>query len=269
MTRLRALLRRRLSRLFATRIRTMFGTVRIYDDRFYGRPARLLDVKGSLQSATYLDDDWCIPPFAYLRLFDRVFDVAPPPRELLMLGGGGFAFPKHVIAHRGPARIDVVEIDPVIIEIAHDYFFLDRLADEYPHDIERLTTIEGDAVAHLRLCKQRNKRYDVILNDCYALRELDSELMRREGLKLVVDCLTPQGLYATNLISALEGTDAAPLYAFVTELSAHFAYVGAWPTNLSDPDVPDNVVVVAAHQNPGIPETLTLFESLQSDATRG
>ena len=51
----------------------MFGTAWIYRCRYEGKIVRMLDVSGSLQSATYLDNDnWCDLAFPYMRLYDHV-----------------------------------------------------------------------------------------------------------------------------------------------------------------------------------------------------
>ena len=84
------------SRLFPIRQKTMFGTAQVYEIVWQDdKPLRVLDVEGTYQSATYLDDRWCEVPFPYLALYDKLFEQVPDARDILMLGGGAFAFPKH------------------------------------------------------------------------------------------------------------------------------------------------------------------------------
>ncbi len=242
----------------------MFGTAWIYRCRYEGKVVRVLDVSGSLQSATYLDDDdWCDLAFPYMQLYDRVFDTHLCPREILMLGGGGFAFPKHVIAHRAPAHIDVVEIDPAIIRIAYQYFFVRRLEQEYPDTKSRMKVFQTDALAHLQNCQSLGKHYDAILNDCYAHRQLDTALATPEALDIVANCLSADGLYMINAISALEGSESEPLMTLVSELTTTFAYVGILPCGRTEPSQIDNVVVIGSQRNPQISDAITVFEEFE------
>ena len=241
----------------------MFGTAWIYRCRYEGKIVRMLDVSGSLQSATYLDNDnWCDLAFPYMRLYDRVFDTQPCPQEILMLGGGGFAFPKHVIAHRSPAHIDVVEIDPAIVRIAYQHFFVRRLEQEYPETKSRMRVFQTDALTHLQNCHNAGRRYDAILNDCYARQQLDTSLATPKALEIVADCLSPEGLYMINVVSALEGSESEPLMILVNALTTVFAYVGILPCGRTEPNQIDNVVVIGSQNNPHISDAITIFEEL-------
>lgn len=121
------------------------GKREVFPSRFgeaavYAMPAedgslvRMLNVGGVLQSATYLDERWATCPFAYLRSFDHLFEAAlseaPDPlvvNRVLMLGGAGFAYPKQLLLEHPGVALDVVEIDPAMVQIARERFFLDRL----------------------------------------------------------------------------------------------------------------------------------------------
>lgn len=116
-----------------------------------GSLVRMLNVGGVLQSATYLDERWATCPFAYLRSFDHLFEAALPEapdplvvNRVLMLGGAGFAYPKQLLLEHPGVALDVVEIDPAMVQIARERFFLDRL--------EMQLAAEGRArrSAHLR-----------------------------------------------------------------------------------------------------------------------
>lgn len=60
-------------------------------------PVRVLQIKGAYESATYLDENRYTPVFAYQRAFDHLFEADLPTHNLLMIGGGGYAWPKHVM----------------------------------------------------------------------------------------------------------------------------------------------------------------------------
>ena len=250
-------------RLRARRYPTMFGTAKVYVAPWENTLVRVLDIDGTYQSATFLDESWCEVPFPYLKLYDCVFGTHTPARNVCMLGGGGYAFPKHVIACHPHARIDVVEIDPTITSIARRHFFLDRLIEEYQADKSgRLGLICGDALQYLQGVAKVGKTYDAILNDCFAAGSPDASLATPEALQTICSCLPEDGLYLTNVICALEGSEARPLVELTESLSQAFSHVYALPCERTDPDERDNVVVIASKQPARIPNALSLFDAL-------
>lgn len=256
-------LRNLFARLRAKRYVTMFGTARVYEIEWGDSRIRVLDVGETFQSATYVDARWCEVPFPYLGLYDCMFEVENPPRNVCMLGGGGYAFPKHVVAHRSPARIDVVEIDPAITDLAKKYFYLDRLEQTFhAQENGRLGLVCADAVAYLRSCAQSNRRYDAIVNDLFEAGVPNEELAAAPGARLLRSCLAPDGLYLTNVITALEGEQAQPLIDLTEVLSEQFAHVVAVPCNRVASDELDNVVVVASNRELDLPDALHVYDEI-------
>ncbi len=251
-----------LSRLFARRYATMFGTARVYETSWGNTRIRVLDIGDTYQSATYLDDRWCRVPFPYLGLYDAVFEGAHPARDLCVLGGGGYAFPKQVIAFHPEARIDVVEIDPAITRIAYERFFMNRLESVY-HATEsgRLATFNRDAYSYLQECASAGRRYDAIINDCFAAGTPDKSLVTADAAELIHTCLLPQGRYLTNIITALEGDDADPLQDLVRLLSERFLHICALSCDRRNPFEADNVVVVASNEDMDLHHSIPLYDA--------
>ncbi len=234
-------------------MRSKFGPIAIYDvEGDDGSPVRVLSVAGSAQSATYLDDRYAELAYAYPRLYDLAFVARPETRDLLMVGGGGFAYPKHLVATRPEARIDVVEVDERVISLARRYFFLDRLEEEYDTDASgRLRVIVGDGREHLRECARDGRRYDAILNDAFAAGRPAASMLTLQAADEVHACLRAGGLYLTNVVSALYGGGARTLRSVVATLSTRFAHVVAVPCaeEGSGAFEVDNVMVIASDAN--------------------
>lgn len=257
------------------RFDTMFGPLLVYMVEFRpGELVRVMDVDGAFQSATYVDDDKAYEPvFDYFRAYDALFDAGIPIRNTLMIGGGGYAYPKHLIATHPECRMDVVEVDPQVTLIAERYFYLDRLIAEFDLDEnDRLALICQDGRTFLETYAQAVKtgapnpygpeqneddgwrgathegpapRYDAVLNDTFTGREPVAALADAGAARLVHDILVPDGLYLSNVISALEGDQARSIEQIAAALHTAFTHVWALPCGDAAPAERDNRMVVA------------------------
>ncbi|MBR5259327.1 MAG: fused MFS/spermidine synthase [Eggerthellaceae bacterium] len=207
--------------------RTMFGTAFVYDiETEDDDEVRVLEVGGVFESATYIDHRRFEPTFAYYYAFDHLFEAFPEPDRVLMIGGGGFAYPKHFIASQPYGSMDVVEIDPVITRIARRHFFLDELIEDFDtRTTGRLNIVTADGFAYL---KEDGPSYDVIINDSFSGGEATSSLVEPGGLKVVKNRLSDRGVYLINVICDLE-VDARPLLQVVENLRGEFANVHVVP----------------------------------------
>ncbi len=248
--------------------RTMFGPALVYTvEGDNGEPVRVLNVRGTYQSATYLGERYTEPVFAYYRAFDAMFGPGVPVdvRNVLMIGGGGYAYPKHLIATQPEVRIDVVEIDPVITSIAERYFYLDRLIVEYEtEETGRLGLICADGRAYLdELAASAGERampeggrsaageraddqpaaggraesepeapggpYDAIVLDSFGGREHVPALVSLEATRAARACLNPGGLMLANIVAPTEGPGTGFLRSYVATLGEAFAHVHVVP----------------------------------------
>lgn len=257
------------------RFDTMFGPLLVYLVEFRpGELVRVMDVAGAFQSATYIDDDKVYEPvFDYFRAYDALFEAGIPVRNTLMIGGGGYAYPKHLIATHPECRMDVVEVDPQVTLIAERYFYLDRLIAEFDLDEnDRLALICQDGRTFLETYAravetgapnpygpEQNEddgwqgaraegpaaRYDAVLNDTFTGRAPVASLSDDGAARLVHEVLVPGGLYLSNVISALEGEQAESIRQIAATLHTAFAHVWALPCGDAAPTERDNRMVLA------------------------
>ena len=231
------------------------GKREVFPSRFgeatvYAMPAedgslvRMLNVGGVLQSATYLDERWATCPFAYLRSFDHLFEAtlpeAPDP-----LGGAGFAYPKQLLLeHRGVA-LDVVEIDPAMVQIARERFFLDRLEAQLGAEgrADDLRIFVEDGEAFLR--RSDSGPYDVIINDVFVGREAVPFFASAEGIACARARLTPGGLLMANCVVEYTGDAMYRLFSQVERLRDHFANVYVIDASDDEFGGADNYLLIA------------------------
>lgn len=223
--------------------RTAFGpalvaTVRDGD----GEPLRLLAVGGAVQSATYLGERRYDLPLEYYRAIDRVVREANlSSGDLLVLGGGGYAYPKHAIAHTDAASVDVVELDPAVTRIARRWFYLDDLVREFrTNQTDRLDLVRADALAYLQYSP---KAYDVIVDDVFSAGTPAVLLVSPAGAAAAHARLRDGGLLVVNVVA--RDDDLSLLQMTAENLGREFASVHVVPCTDEALSDDDNYLVVA------------------------
>lgn len=144
----------------------------------------------------------------------------PQLEKILFVGGGGFSGPKNFLETYPDSLIDVVEIDPDVIEAAKTYFFL--------KDNPRLKIFNEDARTFLM---DSDKKYDLIILDAYAADYVPFHLLTQEYFQILNDHLEPGGVVVSNLIGSLEGdTSDLPRSVYKT-MKNSFPTVYVFTTN--------------------------------------
>ncbi len=130
----------------------------------------------------------------------------------LVLGGGSFTLPQAILNHFPQARVEVVEIDPAVVEVGRRFFRL--------HEYPRMHIVVDDARRHL---SRTPRKYDLIFGDAYnGLRSVPSHLLTREFFQAVRDRLNDRGIFMMNLINAVQGKDAALFASVIKTVSRVF-----------------------------------------------
>lgn len=258
---------------------TMFGEATVYampaED---GSLVRMLNVGGVLQSATYLDERWAQCPFAYLRSFDHMFEAQPTltVRRVLMIGGAGFAYPKQLLVEHPGVQLDVVEIDPFMVDLARQEFFLDRLEAQLDEEGRtgdlRIFTEDGEAFLRRGACRAQGLAadgeaapveapllekplpqdapaeavpYDAIIIDAFVGRDAVPFFASDEGIAAAKACLAPDGLLMANCVAEYTGDAMYRLFSQVERLRGHFANVYVIDASDEEFGGADNYLLVA------------------------
>lgn len=126
---------------------------------------------------------------AYTRVATVGLALAPEDGRILYVGLGGGAMPMFARTMMPSARIEVVEIDPLIVEVAREYFGFRPDA--------RLVVHTGDGRAFIE--RARPGSYDLIVLDAFSDDEIPYALTTREFLEGVHESLAPGGVVVSNL----------------------------------------------------------------------
>lgn len=232
--------------------RTHSGVARVKNARgANGERVRVLQQGGVYQSATYLGRRRFEPVFEYIRAFDAMFEAEPAMREaaghgvdrVLMLGGGGYSYPKHALTARSELEMDVVELDASVTLLARRWFYLDELERAAGN---RLHLITSDARSYVGGTIASGVRHDAIVNDCFAGAEPVRSLATAAALREAKACLRPGGLYLANVVSVHEGENIDFLRDVVATASVVFERVWVVPCVDETFSGEDNYLVIAS-----------------------
>lgn len=209
---------------------TQYGKVTIYNSNYKGTQIRVLNIDKGNESATYLDENKSNElVFEYTKYYDLMFKSAKEIKDTLMIGGAGYSYPKYYISHYIDKKMDVVEIDGDIVNIAKNYFYLDKLIKDYNLEKDkRLNLITQDGRTYLNT---NTKKYDAILNDSFSGDTPAKTLTTKEAVQKIHNSLNKEGLYLTNIISAIEGKNSNFIKAEVNTLRQVFKNVYIVPCN--------------------------------------
>jgi spermidine synthase len=120
--------------------------------------------------------------------------VNPAPQSVLIVGLGGGTLPRALRQVLPNASIDVVEIDPAVVQVAKRYF--DFAA------IDGTRVIESDGRVYVKRAQRTGQHYDLIMLDAFDHEYIPEHLLTQEFLLEVKSLLTPQGVLAANTFSS-------------------------------------------------------------------
>jgi len=211
---------------------TFYHRIRVEEDD----DARYMYFDRTLQSAMNLKD-----PTALRLIYSRYTSVGmtfrPDAKKILIVGLGGGSIPKKLQKEFPSLEIDVVEIDPEVIQIAKNNFNV--------RESKNLRLYAQDG--RLFLARTQNQ-YDIILLDAYYSDAMPFHLATKEFFELAQRKLTPNGIIVANLISAVTGPSGKIARAFIKTERLIFPQVYVFaarrPDNVSIETI-QNVIVIA------------------------
>lgn len=162
------------------------GPVRVYDD---GNKRYLTFGSGDEQSCT-IKANPSLLQYDYNRMMLLVLLLCQP-KNITIVGLGGGNLPSCLLHHLPEAVITVVELRPVVIELASKYFDLP--------ESERLTVIQGDALDYL--AQTPPGQCDLLFSDLYMAGQLDTRQLTRQFMDNAFNLLTDDGWLVINCLS--------------------------------------------------------------------
>ena len=217
---------------------TTYNSLTVVDDARRG--VRTLYLNNMPHSAFYLNGS-NRAVFRYTDYFNIGFVLNPGIERVLFIGGGGFSGPKQFLEYYPDITVDVVEIDPDVVQTARNYF-------EVPDD-PRLLVHVADGRAFLA----KAGKYDLIVLDAYSKTYVPFHLMTFEFFQALSEHLNPDGVMVSNLISSLIGDTSNLLMAEYKTVNKVFPQIYLFPTRDVSLSRVQNIILVAT-------ETATRYE---------
>jgi predicted membrane-bound spermidine synthase len=215
-----------------------YHRIRVVDypaGQFGDDPARVLHFDNSLQAAAPLVDGEPVvtgpPLFGYLRAMDLMPAIKPDAERVLMVGLGSGAAAMRLHELRPDLKIDVVEIDPKVVDFAREWFGY----RDSENGNDQITTHVGDGRSWL--AANDDEKYDAIYLDTYFADSIPFHLTTREFLELTKDRLADDGIVAANLIGAVEGDRSELFRSMHRTWSEVFDDVATYPVAGGDSEL--------------------------------
>ena len=108
------------------------------------------------------------------------------PKNVLVVGLGGGVIPRETLRYVPDVEIDVIELDPLVVDLAKRYFY---------YDDKNIHTYVGDAFTEIN---NLNKTYDIIVLDACNSNFIPFTLMCKEFFEKVKLAIKPNGIITFN-----------------------------------------------------------------------
>jgi spermidine synthase/MFS family permease len=196
---------------------------------------RYLRFDNSFQSGMWLDRPYATR-FEYTDYFDLGLAYNPGAKNVLFIGLGGGSAPKRFWRDFPNLDLQVVELDPVVADVAYEYFHLPRSPRL---DVE----IEDGR----RFLATDDRKWDVIALDTFYADSIPFHMTTLEFLDVLRSRLAPGGVVVVNTIGSIRGSSSRLFRSIYKTYATAFPSVVVHP--VAEPGYTDdslsNLMVVA------------------------
>jgi spermidine synthase len=158
-----------------------FQEISVVDTYEFGR---MLVLDGVFQTSVFDE-------YIYHEMIARVpLNIHPKPANVLVIGGGDGGCVREVVQHPGVERVEMVEIDGLVVEVSKKY--LPEISAAMIHNHPKLHVKIGDGIAYMR---DAQNQYDAIIVDCSDPIGPGEGLFTPAFYQDVYKALKPDGLF--------------------------------------------------------------------------
>ena len=185
------------------RVHSPYSLLEVIDDE--KRQVRFLRADHSIIGGMFKQDGDVI--FNYLRVLNATPSLRPTANKALQIGMGTGALAG--LLHAQGVEVDIVEIDPGVVQLATDYFGFKASGQ----------VVVEDARTFLSHAKPG---YDIIIHDTFTGGATPAHLLSVEVVQQIKRLLRPDGLLALSFVGFAEGDDVEIMNAVYSTVRAVF-----------------------------------------------
>ena len=213
---------------------TFYHRIRVFHNKLQnGKILRSLFLDTTSEGGQYLNSDEI--PVKYQKYWELCKIFNKNLNDVVFLGAGSFTMPEAMGKYKKDVNIEVVEIDPEVINVGYEFFNL-RL---FPN----IKAINDDA---RRFFIKTQKKYDLVLGDAFnGIRYVPAHLLTSEFFDLVKNRLNDNGVFMINIISSIKGDNSILFQSVMKTLSESFANTYVFSINSHYPYASQNIIIVA------------------------
>jgi len=236
------------SQLFAERQKVIYEKDSLYHHIIIvdEEDSRFLRFDQTRQSGMYLNDPYKTR-LAYTDYLHLGVLFYPPAKETLFVGLGGGSTQKQFHRNYPKMKIDVAELDPEVISLAKQFF--------YVKEDDRLKIFPQDG--RLFITKTR-KKYDIAILDAYYADSIPFHLTTVEFYDELKKRLTSNAIVVSNVIGALTGQRSHLFRSMLKTLQKAFPQTYVFPIGRGE----------MAQERPGVSVNDSRFRNIIIVATR-
>ena len=198
-----------------------YNRIWIMDGMAQGRNTRYMALNGHVNSGMWVDNPINEQLYAYSDYFRLAMHFQPEFENVLMLGAGGYAFPKLFQSHWPDQNLDVVEIDPALTALSREHFAFEEGANT--------EIFHMDARAYMT---QSISEYDIIISDVFTSPlEVPFHMCTEEAYALMRSRLKKDGVLILNILGNWDGRHSQFLKSQMQTASKMFDHVLLYEVN--------------------------------------
>lgn len=212
-----------------------YSSLQVLETENQGEINRYLKANNIVQSAVCMNCEEKL--HSTYRNYRLSFCYEPDIKNVLIIGGGGYSIATDLLENYDIDRLDVVEIDPKVTELAREYFML--------KDDDRLHIFHQDGRMYIN--DYEGDKYDlVIMNAFLDSYSIPFHLTTIEAVEKINNMLTENGMVLVNMASAVEGADAKFFQAEYDTYNRVFPFIFVFPAAINAPDQVQNIFLLAS-----------------------
>lgn len=182
------------------------------------RNARFLQFNNYIESGIDLS-----PPYETRVSYTNAFQLArifkPDLQRVLIIGGGGGIGARKFLSDDASTHVDLVEIDPKVVELSYKYFKLEAN--------DRLQVHAEDGRSFVRRAKNK---YDLVVLDAFTIGgQIPFHLTTREFMQEIKQVLRPDGLLLANINGSMTGSRSRIVRSEFKTMGSVFEQVYLFP----------------------------------------